>query len=231
MSRISFSGYDLDDVDIRGSERAYMGGVIKDIALALIDPRMNEDKIKDVLPDDCYLHDYKGSDFVKSFGIWFSVSDETFKNGDDLFALQLNTAYTFCNDQIKLMARLHGQCEIHCYLTAGRNAKWLAEIIRGGLRSGIYRSGQGWENLESTLDRYKGNSHIVCSYSVTDGFPDYSVADFDGSPDEWYELPEMEQWSKAIAGLTQEKWLEIKPDNFQDYHFGSNGHTVFDLLK
>jgi len=229
MSRIEIRGHDFD-VDIRGSERAYMAGVITNIALALIDPRLNKDKIKAVLPDDCYLLGYSGSDFVKSFGVWFSVGDETLKNGDDLFSIKLNTVYRFGNDQIKLMARLHGQCEIHCYMTAGCNARWLAGIIRDGLESGLYRRNQGWEELESSLDRYNGNSHIVCSYSVSDGFPSYSVADFDGEQEDFYELPLAEQWSRSMAGLTRNKGLELKPDNFQDYYFG-NGHTVFDLLE
>lgn len=44
----------------------------------------------------------------------------------DPFRLQMNTALQFGSDDIRLAARVHGQCEVHGWV-AGPNRAWLAK--------------------------------------------------------------------------------------------------------
>lgn len=227
MSRIYFHNLDTDDLELHGSERAYMARLIDDISLALLAPSMNEEIIKRHLPETSDLHRYDDACFVDCFTTWFHVSDDKFINPiADRWEMSLNTAYKFGNDQIKLITRLHAQCEIYCYISP-KNFKWLAELIKNGLGLGIYRKNHGWEGIYSYLLHYMGTKHIVCSYSVCDQFPSRHLVDYD---DTFYDLPHEKQWGICIDKLLENKWLEIKPDNWDDYYFGKN-YTVFDLLN
>ncbi len=138
------------------------------------------------------------------------------------FEKQLNTAILIGNDAVILLARLHGQCEIHGYVE-GPNRAWLAGIVDGGLASGILRESMGWEGVAELL-RASEEGPVVTSYSVTDSFPGQVAAGWGGwepeHEDGWYELDGPAQWELAVKGIrgygcewTPEKWR--KP-NFED---------------
>lgn len=52
----------------------------------------------------------------------------------------------------------------------------------------------------------------------------------DGASDLWYEMPEAEQWERALAGIRGNPgMLEISPENFRGYYF-AHGLNITDLL-
>jgi hypothetical protein len=155
----------------------------------------------------------------------------------DVFTVALNTALVIGSDAIRLMARLHGQCEAHAYVE-GANREWLADIIEQGQHAGIMRSDQGWEDVIALL-RETDAAPVVTSYSVCEAFPNAYVGNYEpptdehGNPDDdaWYNLPSGRQWSIAMTGLRQSSaartfGLEMKPDNWNSYYF-ENGVTGF----
>ena len=229
MSRIYFHNPDLDrDLELLGSERAYMGRLISDLSLALLPPELYERQIKRHLHPDNYLLKYSDEHFAQLFKTWLRVGDDKLAGvKDSMFSLQLNTAYKFGNDQIKLLSRMHGQCEIHAWIRAD-HLPWLAEIIDTGLALGIYRRDSGWETVKNFAKSYVGRFQTVLSYSVCDQFPNARMAGFDGDDDSYYDLPDTEQWGRAAANLDPK--LEITPDGWGEYYFG-HGSTVFDLLS
>lgn len=144
----------------------------------------------------------------------------------------LNTMIANGSDPMILGARLHGQCEVHCYVE-GRNRAWLAEIIDRGLAAGIYREPlgyDGWEKVAELL-RAKDDEPVVTSYSVCDSFPSRGVAEnarlWEPEPDDedgdsWYDLPEAEQWSLCLQALREDaEWMSLSPDKWRwpDFYF------------
>lgn len=167
------------------------------------------------------------------------ASDSYFVVGNykvNLFGAQLNTAYLLGSDPVKLMARLHGQCELHCYVEA-ENRRWLAEIIKRGLKTGIYRLDQGWESVISLLEN-GCNSPAVTSYSVCDQFPNRFAANFNPPLDEdgeenwdaWYDLTLESQWDLSMQGMRNEprRSLELNPKTWETFYF-SHGWDAFKL--
>jgi len=148
------------------------------------------------------------------------------------FATILNTAMAAGNDVIKLAARIHGQCEIHCWVT-GKNRDWLADIIEKGLDINLLRQNEGWSSVVDFL-RINNQEPVVCSYSVCEDFPGpHVVKDLSKIPnydkldsDAFYELDTEKQWALALEGLNPV--LEITPDNWDDYYFG-DGTTLFNI--
>jgi hypothetical protein len=152
------------------------------------------------------------------------------------FKFSLNTACLVGNDQVRFLARLHGQCEIHGWVD-GPNRAWLANLITVGRQSGLYRSDVGWESVVELLTS-RDDEPVVMSDSTTNQFPDPDVADWSPAvdesgeqidDDEWYKLSEKEQWRLAMTGLRRKRGLEITPDGFASFRFG-DGLTVLDLL-
>src|SRR5678809_1267407 len=56
----------------------------------------------------------------------------------DPFELQLNSALALGSDVVKLAARFHGQCEVHCWVDAADRV-WLANMVVEGLECGVFR--------------------------------------------------------------------------------------------
>jgi hypothetical protein len=231
MSRIYFHSSD-GDAEVRGSERAYFSMLINNIALAILDPKLNRKRLEQIIVDkDSYvLREKDDLHFANTFEIWFSVSmGARFQVNEkiaDSFEIALNTAHIMGNDPIKLATRIHGQCEIYCYVEAN-NKNWLAEIIEKGMKTKIYRANQGWEDVISLLKSSK-DSPIVLSYSVCDQFPSASAAnysDYEG----WYDLSDEQKWNMGIEGIRKEHGLEMKPDNWDSFFF-MNGITAFDAV-
>lgn len=234
MSGIYFHSID-GEVRVSGSERAHFGLFCQDLAWNLVGRHAKEydghpSPLRGIFPESHYLRSSK--DFSRDARNYFcGRSDEfIFVDGKriSIFYLQLNTALCLGNDFVKLAARIHGQCEIHCYVE-GCNRKWLAGIIQDGFDSGFYRDGMGWPdviNLLSAVD----DSPVVMSYSVCERFPSALSANVDGDSerDAWLELPKIKKWSTAMSGLRKSNsGLELKPDdwNFPNFQFG-NGETA-----
>ena len=159
----------------------------------------------------------------------------------DVFTCALNTARVVGSDAVKLLARLHGQCEIHCYVE-GRDRNWLAGIIERGRRDGVLRAEMGWESVMALL-RSRPDEPVVCSYSVTDSFPNRSLAERAGLwerpeddeyGDTWYDvLPKAERWRLGLAALRQEngtRHLRLDPATWDEYRFG-DGVSGFDVAR
>jgi len=143
----------------------------------------------------------------------------------------LNTLIAEGSDPMILAARLHGQCEVHCYVE-GKNRAWLAEIVDRGVGAGIYGAPwgyDGWPALAAHL-RARDDEPVVTSYSVTEGFPNAGVAerghlwtpDPDADGKDWYALPDDEQWRLCMTALrVGASYLELRPDlwRWPDYYF------------
>lgn len=151
------------------------------------------------------------------------------------FIISLNTAARIGNDAIKLMARLHGQCECHAWVN-GPERSWLADIMEKGLELMIYRENEGWDKVIELLRASDGDP-VVTSYSVCDQFPNARIAGWqdDSDGDGWYELDDATQWSKAMKALWEEdeKYTygrRLKPSNWQDYRF-LGGQDAMQIAK
>lgn len=259
MSRLYFHSQSDEVAELRGSERAHASFVVNQIAVGLlnIDGFQREDQLRDWLPQSHYLKHERSGRFAQSYATAFFVGgDESLivKNGKSIntWELALNTALAIGNDTVRFMARLHAQCEIHGYIE-GSNRAWIASIIDTGLKSGLYRTNQGWDAVTTAL-RARDTEPMVMSYSVTNSFPNSEVGDWlpewpEGvehswsalTPDQqtereirseaWYELPRNEQWERSLRTLRAQshRGLELKPDDWIDYRFGHN-LTVWDLF-
>lgn len=238
MSRIYFH-FKNDEIEVSGSERAHMGIIIGDIFVGIADP--DKDWLNKVIPKDHYLHSCCSS-YEDAARTWLRVGEHFEVNGKkiDLFTCQLNTALVVGGDIIKLMARLHGQCEIFCYCLP-KNFKWIKNIVALGLEKHIFRPNSGWEELIIKLGEEK-KSPFVCSYSVSNRFPCAYYAGFTSNDENdepckiigskierWENLSHEEQWNKHFSVLRNSLgFLELKPDNWNTYFF-SEGITIFDI--
>jgi hypothetical protein len=237
MSRIYFHSLS-DTAEVRGSERAHMGILCADLTYAAFRPRGDASdplfRVTD-LKREKYDKIGGGLEFRRDFGFFLSQGG-VFRLGErtaDAFDVCLNTTLAIGNDAVRLMARLHGQCEIHAWVE-GPNRAWLAGIIEDGRAAGIMRANQGWESVAALL-RSRDDEPVVTSYSVTDGFPNAHVAGVEGDEehDAWYDRPVADQWTQAMAALREhDNGLEMRPDRwtFPAYHF-MDGDTAFSIYE
>lgn len=246
MSRIYFHTQEFDDVELRGSERAYMGVLLNDVMLAVIgDLRHAEPWLKPLLPADHYLRQSDGDRFAQHAGTWLRVgmSGSLQLPGGPIepWTIALNTGCAL-GDEMRLFARLHGQCEIHCWIEGEKDKHWLAEIIHRGIETRVMRQQQGWEGVRDLLRR-NGDFPVVCSYSVCDQFPNWgslpkdhplrqgTEADKDERYDRWEEMDPSEQWKACMEGLRASSGgLQITRKGWKDFQFG-DGTSAFNLCE
>lgn len=242
MSRIYFHSQH-GTVEVSGRERAWANALVSDLLLSALNLR-GTSWVGDPHPMLQYAPGYvkqlSGKMQYEALVTWVRVGDMpdngTPVKGHDLFTVGLNTALVAGSDPIRLLARIHGQCEIHAFVE-GQNRNWLAGIVEQGIEAGIMRSSSGWEET-LTLLRSRNDEPVVTSYSACEQFPNSSVAkwtptrnDEYGDPayDDWYELPEEESWRLALEGLrSEDHGLEMKPDNWKTFFFddGMNGFKL-----
>lgn len=161
----------------------------------------------------------------------------------DIGTLALNTSMEIGSDALRLLARLHAQSEIHCWVD-GQNRNWMADIIAAGRTDGVLREEMGWEELADFL-RSRDDEPVVCSYSVSDSFPNYGMLpeshrlkkreakgdDIDDILDAYYRMRWQTQWKLCMGELrSQTGRLEMKPDDWKTYHFG-DGITAGRLIE
>lgn len=237
MSRIYFHS-PSETLEISGRERAWMGILCNDLAGGVLYSTFNCLDLAPFVPVGEFplaaLKEEVGSAirFRNSLDLWrrrgtWQVEGQEYP----AWVLDLNTCLVVGNDAVKLCARLHGQCEIHCYVE-GRNRRWLAEIIRQGARSNIMRDDRGeWTRLANWLES-RSDEPVVCSYSVCEQFPNSTVAGWveeDADNPRWYALSPERRWFLAMTEL-QKTLLELTPEGWQDYRL-DGGHDAFWLLE
>jgi hypothetical protein len=237
MSRVYFHSPSAT-AHLSGAERANAGFMIDKIGLSLLralDPYSADvawmGRCVEPSPGD--LSDPRNLRHLAThlrFGgdVAFVAADGT-RHG--VWTVLLNTAMRVGSRPMKFLARMHAQCEIHGWVE-GRNRAWLAKIVDQGLKDRLYREGMGWDEVR-TLLRARDDEPVVMSYSVCMQFPNESAAGFEAPEDDegeaWDALPTEEQWRLGMEGLrAQGGGLELKPEWFDDYHFGS-GATAFTI--
>lgn len=230
-----------DKATLRGSERAHMGIFCQDLMLGVIgNLRYAQDWLLPIAqeagaPLTVFSDTNTALEFwLKDGGAKIMVDGEKI----EMWLMGINTALALGNDAVKLMARLHAQCEIHCWID-GPNRAWIADIIERGRAAGVLREGQGWEDVAALLATCD-NGPVVCSYSVCESFPNFGALPDDhplkqrtddDKYDDFYEIPATEQWRLCMEELRHGGGgLEIKPEDWEDYRFGSK-LTVFDLRR
>lgn len=235
MSRIYFHS-ETDDAEVSGRERAHMCCLTNDIAMAnlhhLYDSPENPCWLRKFIPQDSWALT-SSMNFDQTMHLYLTQGGNYVINGEtfDAWTATLNTVMAIGNDQLKLFARLHAQCEIHCWVDGG-DRKWLAGIIQKGVDIGLYRQDMGWESVVALL-LSKDCEPVVCSYSVCDQFPSRHVAEWvdanDG--DDWYKLKPEKRWAMAMAKLRENSGgLQLKPSNWDEYRFG-HLKTIFDITS
>ena len=233
MSRVYFHFEDGEDVEVRGAERAWASRVCNSLALALVGDQYDSWIAKYINPKH-YLHSMKGEAWERSFPAAVGADyrgDLFVREGKavESFSLVLNTATVLGSEPVRLLARLHAQCEIHAWLEEA-NRKWYAEKISLGLRDKVLRRSMGWEELAERLTDIKSHpGAVVTSYSVCEQFPHPMGADeYRGDErDAFFEKPHAEQWAFAIDRLRRSS-LEWKPETWTQQAFG-HGLTFLDL--
>lgn len=247
MSRVYFHTK-TEEAELRGSERAYAGSVCGKLfvqSVELNDTWMDETSpLKSILVPDHYTRDYEGKQFNKTLqtACGTSMGDLFIVEGVRInsFSLMLNTALIMGSDEVKLLARIHGQSEIHAFIE-GTNRAWIAGLIQNGRKSGLFRDGQGWESVAELL--LKDDSEpVVMSYSVCESFPNSSVTTWVPPYDEesgedihdaWYDLTDAERWQMSLDAIRKQKGLELKPDDWNSFYFthGINGFQLLEYAK
>src|SRR5215472_5272064 len=194
MSRVYFHS-PSGEAELWGGERARMGSLVSDIALGFIGVGDCE-RLRSLVRPGHYLLDERHyprhgqqvtwADSLKlSLRVGFDGDGTLAWKGKpvDSFSLMLNTACAVGSDAVKLAVKIHGQCEIHCWVEGSERA-WVAGLIDQGLESGVFRRNlargyaQGWEQVQECL-RARDDEPVVLSYSVCDQFPNAQAAGWD----------------------------------------------------
>ena len=254
MSRVYFHDR-TGEAEIFGWERAHMGSVVDEFGFGLLhgtdrldlsskwDPDVRSIMTPDtraqwdgygLRKDSNSLRVFLGSP-GSSWGPKKGLTDG--ETVDEPFHVWLNTCHAGGSDPVKLFARFHAQCEIHCWME-GADRAWVADIIDRGRSTGLYREGAGWEQVAAFL-RARDDSEVVLSYSVTDSFPDAGLVvgegvlelpddpDYPGEKDwdHWYRLSEDERWDLGVAALRKQEEgdvmrVQITEGTWDDYYHG-----------
>lgn len=256
MSRVYFHS-PSETAELRGAERAWASGIVEDMAVGIVTPRFGEqrDRMLGLIPQDHYLRavPVDSPSWERSFQTAWRVQLDLEWRGKtlDAWTFSLNTALVLGNDQVRFLARLHAQCEIHGWVDA-RNRAWLASLIEDGRALGFYRPDMGWEAVVEMLRR-RDDEPVVMSYSVTESFPNAYASDWmptwpEGVPERfdalteaqqrereersesWYDLDATERWERGMRWLRAQPGMgEMRPADWSDFRFG-HGLTAFDLL-
>lgn len=189
MSHIAFES-GQGRVEVGGRERARMGVLLDDIAWVM-DSRGR--RLQSPQEDHTAKLRYVYGDF--------GTSDR-----DDNFGKRLGWACLIGNDALKLLAHIHGQCEIHGWVHPD-DLGWFADLLEQAVRDGLLgadgRSFYGsWQDVADLARR--STAPLVASYSVCESWPDiYLIAqerpdlftpeDADDPYESWAKLSEADQ--------------------------------------
>ena len=140
----------------------------------------------------------------------------------------LNRVLRLHSQPLMLMARIHAQCESHCWVD-GPHRAWLAAIIEQGRGCSLFRPMMGWEDVMQMLLQDQ-REPVFLSYSVSGTWPPYAE---DLSIPEQYDRGEAELRAQSAAEDRSEALevlgepdpapaamsLELRPSNWFDYRF------------
>lgn len=254
MSRVYFHS-PSGEAELRGSERAWAGGICEDMTVSLVTPRIGDclDRMMELIPEGHYLRAVRqdSPEWPRSFQTAWRVELNLDWRGQtlDSWTFSLNTALVLGNDPVKFLARMHGTCEIHGWVEGPYRA-WLAGIIQQGRDLGIYREGAGWEDVSALL-LARDDEPVVMSYSVCDQFPNSYASDWmpawpvdvpetwdaltkpqqderSARSESWYDLDDAEKWERGMRWLRAQPGLrDLGPT--RDFRFG-HGLSAFDLI-
>lgn len=222
MSHIRFDNGEKH-VLLRGMERHWMAQVINNVAmsaLGIFDQPERPHWTRRTLPAGHYVLNSEYGRYEDDYKMWLRVGHEAMRHPVtgarmDTFAVLLNTAWKLGSTPVRLMARLHGQCEVHACV-APQDGHEVAAIIGEGRRIGLFRAGMGWEAVADFLRTSADEGRtVVTSYSVTETFPGW-----DGDKDE------PKDWISALAALDTLNAITI--NGWADYRFG-DGSTIMSL--
>lgn len=226
MSCIYFHVKDGEPFRLTGRERAYAGIFTNDLAIAVTRTLgftgyqgLGERVLR---PGHSLAHHIGKREFDQNWALYLHVEhpDIAVAPGRyvDAWHLNLNTAFRVGGDAVKLLARLHAQCEVHCFIK-GKNRQFIADTISQGVSDGILR--EPFTALASWLE--SADADVVCSYSVCEQFPRWVHDPNDednGHPGDW------DQQFAALDSL-----LELNPEHWEyGYHFGT-GETWFSVAE
>jgi hypothetical protein len=175
MSYIQFDSPD-GTVQIGGRERARMGLLIDEIAWAL------EDRGNLSGPDD----------ELRKLRYQYSA--------DDNFGQRLGWVCLIGDDVTKLVAHIHGQCEIHGWVHPD-DGPWFAGLVEAAVERGLLgddaRNHYGsWSEVAEMARTLTGP--MASSYSVTESWPDvYGIAEH------------TDLWTPADPDDPYESWEEL----------------------
>lgn len=215
MSQIRFHSVNKF-VEVAGTERAYAALICRNIFLGLMEYE-NIGKYLKFFREDHPIHkdfvtaikrnEYELINTIKKY--FGSINTNIIVKGIEIpvWHLYLNTALRMGSNPVKLMARIHGSCEIHCFVE-GENRNWLAGLIEDGIETNVLRfktnnMDNGWLNVADML-RDSDDDPVVLSYSVTDPFPNGR------------------NWDSSINSLRKESIIsdkELKPETWNTFGF------------
>jgi len=244
MSHVSFHSLGQPDLEIGGTERAHAAVVTSRIAASLLDLRSDHDdaprrRVLSMLRPERVAGSHWERDPEALLGLGFGRRDTLQWRGRPVSGLELalNTALAVGSDPLRLLARLHGQCEIHAHV-APEDRAWLAGVVDEGADSGVLRHTRlgnysTWRDLAAWLRG--GASHVVTSYSVCRSFPDSDLVvdvphtsdDYESAVAAFFAQPERDQWARCLPRL--HPTLRMGPADWRTYRFGHR-LTVLDLL-
>src|SRR6201987_2782616 len=188
MSSIAFHSPDHGTVRVGGAERSWVSLLctrLMHAVLGLADfPALDRpplDRLLRMIPNCHYVHDFARR--ADAEGAAFSLRSALDGFNDcltwneqpvDGFTLALNTALGVGGDALRLLARVHGSCEIPGWVD-GPHRAWLANIVEEGLANGVLRHAhqtqyENWPGV-ITLLRSTSRTPVVMSYSVSETFP------------------------------------------------------------
>src|SRR5688572_15606485 len=170
MSRLYFSTED-ETVEVKGWERHWLGALVDNVALGVLDPRNRAGDLEALINPRHYLSRSQGEN-RDQWAATFSVALRNDMSGDSTapystpllmwrgrplsgWGLVLNTAAVVGNDAVKLAARLNAQSEIHAWID-GPDRAWVADMIEQAVISGVYHSSlrqKGMNGMPGELSR------------------------------------------------------------------------------
>lgn len=120
-----------------------MGSLISNLVIACLGYFYDaEDFLKPLFQEGHYLRNLSGHEFDRAVRTAFRVGDLQLRlptGSVEAWLVGLNTALCIGNDALKLFARLHGQCEVHCWFEGRDDKDWLTGVIQHGLMAGLMR--------------------------------------------------------------------------------------------
>lgn len=233
MSRIYFHSLH-GEAEVLGAERAYLGKATHDASIGLLLGVISPWQLRRALARKSMARDAVGPNGVNERML--SLALGTFGDDEPAFVvdgkpvdhwqLLLNTLIQHGGDGMRLAARIHAQCEIHCY-AEGSDRAWLATLIARQREEGLLRSDMGWESVIELLTS-RDDEPVVLSYSVCDPFPNsvastWEPSEADDDHEAWSGLPAEERWSMGVEWLRTTgaaRGLRLDPDEWADYRFG-----------